>query len=310
MKIKKPKFWDQNYHTLFSIFLFPLSLIYQVLIFFKKLGVSKKSFPVPIICVGNIYLGGTGKTPISIKICKIFKELNRNPVIIKKDYTNQKDEVALVKKYNSIITSKNRVDAINEAIKKEFDLIVLDDGYQDPSIEKNLSIICFNSRQKIGNGYVLPAGPLRESLSSIQNSNIVLINGKKDYEFENQLKKHNPKLNFFYYEYQAESLVNFKNKKLVAFAGIGNPENFFDLLKSSHLNVVQEVSYPDHYSYSEKDFNYLEKLKNKYKAQLITTEKDYLRISSFSRKKFGFVKVKVKMENQENFKENILKFIK
>ena len=118
MKILKPKFWDQDYYTFFSLLLLPISFLYQILISLKKLITIKKKFSIPIICVGNIYIGGTGKTPLAIKIFEILKELNKNPVIIKKSYKNHKDEISLIKNYGKILTSKKRVDAINDAIEK------------------------------------------------------------------------------------------------------------------------------------------------------------------------------------------------
>ena len=137
-----------------------------------------------------------------------------------------------------------------------------------------------------------------------------MINGKKDLEFEQKLRKYNPKLDFFYYDYYLKNIENFKNKKLIAFAGIGNPQNFFDCLKGNHLNVVKEINYPDHYQYSEKDLENLNKLENLYKAKLITTEKDFLRISSFVRKKFDHIRVELKFQDEEGFKNKIKQLIK
>jgi len=309
MKISKPKFWDQNYHTLLSIFLFPVSLFYRIIIFLKKIKSNEEKFSIPLICVGNIYIGGTGKTPISLKIFKILKEFEQNPVIIKKNYKSHNDEVSLIKKYSKIIVSKTRADGINYAIEKKFNFAVLDDGYQDLTIKKNLSIICFHSKQKLGNGQIIPSGPLRESLDSLKNCQIILINGKKDLEFEQKLKKYNSKLNFFYYSYYSKNIETFKNKKLIAFAGIGNPENFFSLLKENHLNVIKEISYPDHYEYKEKDLERLMELENKYKGKLITTEKDFLRISPFMRKRFEHTRIEIKFEDEEGFKNIIKKMI-
>ena len=189
MKILKPKFWDQNYYTFFSLFLLPISFFYQILISLKKLITIKKKFPIPIICVGNIYIGGTGKTPLAIKIFEILKELNKNPVIIKKSYKNHEDEISLIKNYSKILTSKKRANAINDAAEKKFNCAVLDDGYQDFEIKKNLNIICFNIDQKIGNGFTIPSGPLRQNLRSLKECNLILINGKKDVEFEQKLLK-------------------------------------------------------------------------------------------------------------------------
>ena len=160
MKIYKPKFWDKKYHTFFSIILWPISFLYQILISIKETAASKKKFSIPVICVGNIYLGGTGKTPLSIKIWEIFKDEKR-PVVLKKNYKNHQDEIELIKKYCKILVSDKRSDGINRAIEKNFDLVIMDDGFQDFEIVKNLNIICFNNQQGIGNGYTIPSGPLR-----------------------------------------------------------------------------------------------------------------------------------------------------
>tara|TARA_Y100001970_G_scaffold162571_1_gene198742 strand:+ start:669 stop:1598 length:930 start_codon:yes stop_codon:yes gene_type:complete len=309
MKMKKPKFWDKKYHTFFSIILLPISFFYRIIVSVKKITTTKKEFTIPIICIGNIYIGGTGKTPLSMKIWEIFKN-EKKPVIIKKNYKNHKDEIELIKKYSKIITSEKRSEGINLAIEKKFDLAILDDGYQDFEIKKNINIICFNSQQGIGNGQTIPSGPLREKLDSLKNCQIVFINGKKNLEFEDKLKKYNNKLTFFYFNYYVKNLNEFKNRKLISFAGIGNPENFFKLLKENHLNIIKEIDFPDHYEYTQKDLENLSDLEKKYNAKLVTTEKDYLRISSFNRRRFGMIPIKVNIDNQEKFIQIIKKFIK
>ena len=309
MKILKPKFWDKKELSLFSVILLPVAFLYQLLLYIKFSFVKKKTFSIPIICVGNIYIGGTGKTPTSIKVFEILKELNMNPVIIKKDYKNQKDEVLLIKKYCQILVSAKRTKGIHKAIENNFDVIILDDGYQDFEIERNINIVCFNSKQKIGNGFTIPAGPLRQNLKSLNNCDMIFLNGKKDYDFEAKLKKYNPALKFVYYEYTSESINKLKNKKLIAFAGIGNPENFFEFLKNNNLNLVKEIKYPDHYDYSRKNLDYLIDLKKKYGAKLITTEKDYMRINSDYLQNFDCLPVKVNLENADSLKNAIRKKI-
>ena len=308
MKIKKPKFWDKRYHTLFSIMLWPISFFYQIVVSIKKSITNKKKFSIPIICIGNIYIGGTGKTPLSIKIWEILKN-EKKPVIIKKNYKSHKDEIDLIKKYSKVITPEKRSEGVNRAIEKKFDLVIMDDGYQDFEIEKNLNIICFNSQQGIGNGKTIPSGPLRENLKSLKNCQIVLINGKKDLEFEEKLKRYNNKLEFFYFNYYIKNLNEFKNRKLISFAGIGNPENFFRLLKENHLNIIKEIDFPDHYEYTQQDLDNLLSIEKKYNAKLVTTEKDYLRISSFNRRGFGVIPIKVNIEDEEKFIQMIKKFI-
>ncbi len=308
MKIKKPKFWDRKYHTFFSLILWPLSFIYQIIVLIKKSTTNKKKFSIPTICVGNIYIGGTGKTPLSIKIWEIFKNDN-SPVIIKKNYKNHKDEVDLIKKYSKVIVTGKRSDGINKAIEKKFGLVIMDDGYQDFEIKKNLNILCFNGEQQIGNGQTIPSGPLRENLKSLKDCQIVMINGKKNLEFEEKLKKYNDKIKFFYFNYVLKNPNEFKNRKLICFAGIGNPENFFELLKANHLNIIKEISFPDHYNYTQKKLDDLLNLEKKYNAKLVTTEKDYLRISSFHRRSFGMIQIKVNIDDEENFVQMIRKFI-
>ncbi len=309
MKILKPKFWDKKEISLLSLILLPFALFYQLLIYIKFSFIKKKDFSIPIICVGNIYLGGTGKTPVSIKIFEILKDLNMNPVIIKRDYRDQKDEISLIKKYCKILVSSKRSQGINSAINNNFDIAILDDGYQDFEIKKNINIVCFNTKQKIGNGLTIPSGPLRQSLKSISNCDLVIINGKKDDLFEVKLKKYNPELKFIYYEYTTKNLDEFRNKKLIAFAGIGNPENFFELLKNNGLNVIKEIKYPDHYHYSKKDLNYLIRLRDKYQAKLITTEKDFVRINSNELHNFNCLPVKVDLKDTEFLKNFIKKKI-
>ncbi len=308
MKIYKPKFWDKKYHTFFSIILWPISFLYQIVISIKETAASKKKFSIPVICVGNIYLGGTGKTPLSIKIWEIFKDEKR-PVVLKKNYKNHQDEIELIKKYCKILVSDKRSDGINRAIEKNFDLVIMDDGFQDFEIVKNLNIICFNNQQGIGNGYTIPSGPLRENLKSLKKCQIILINGKKNLQFEEKLKIYNNKLEFFYFNYFIKNVNEFKNKKLIPFAGIGNPENFFQLLKDSHLNIVKEINFPDHYEYKQADLDNLVAMENKYNAKLVTTEKDYLRISPFNRRRFEMLPIKVNIHEEKKFSQSIKKFI-
>ena len=196
MKLNKPKFWDKNNFTFFSLSLLPFSFIYIVVVNIYKFFQKEKKYPVPIICVGNIYIGGTGKTPICIKIKNLLDE-KRVPIIVKKKYKNQKDEIELLKKYSKLLVCEKRTKGIETAIEKKFDTIILDDGFQDKSIKKDLNILCFNSNQQIGNGQVLPAGPLRETLSALKTANIIMVNGEKNIEFELKLKKYNNKLKFF-----------------------------------------------------------------------------------------------------------------
>ena len=309
MKINKPKFWDDKSLTFFSLLLLPFSYLYSLLVIINKLFKKEESFSIPVICIGNIYIGGTGKTPISIKLKNLLDD-NRKTIIIKKNYKDQKDEIELLKKYSKLIVCEKRNIGITSAIEKKFETVILDDGFQDKSIKKDLSIICFNSNQQIGNGQVLPAGPLRETLSSLRSANIIMINGEKNIEFELKLKKHNSNLKFFYFSYNLKKFDEFKNRKLIAFAGIGNSINFFNTLKNNRLNVIREISFPDHYDFTDKDLERLSIMENQNKAKLITTEKDYLRINPLKRRRFGFVSINVDIKNENDLIAEVNKIFK
>ena len=309
MNFFKPKFWDKTEISLFSLFLYPITLIIKLLTFLKPFLTKKNQCSIPVICVGNIYLGGTGKTPLSIEIYSILKNLNMNPAFIRKKYQSFQDEVELEKQTGPIYQNKKRIEAIKEAIRNNIDVAILDDGFQDFSINKDLSLVCFNEKQWIGNGFTIPSGPLREDLSSLKRTNLVLINGEKNTDIESKIYNKNKTIKIYYTKYKPININEFKNKNVLAFAGIGNPANFFDLLKKNNINIIEEKKFPDHYNYSKKE---LEDLINKGKEKnsiLLTTEKDYFRINQEYKKNINFLRIKVEIENKEDFVEEIKKII-
>ena len=309
MNFFKPKFWDKNQISFFSILLFPITLLIKVLSSFKHFLTKTYQCSIPIICVGNIYLGGTGKTPLCIEIFSILKNLNMNPVFIRKKYKSFQDEVDLQKQIGPIYQNKRRIEAIKKAIQNKANIAILDDGLQDFSINKNLSIVCFNEKQWIGNGLTIPSGPLREDLSALKRANCVIINGDKNAYIENKIFEKNREIKIFYTKYKPQNISEFNNKKIIAFAGIGNPENFFDLLKGNKMDLVEEIKFSDHHKYSERE---LENLINKTKEDntiLVTTEKDYHRIAENYKKNINFLKIKVEIENRNQFIEEIKKII-
>ena len=298
MNFKKPEFWDKSELSIWSIILYPFSLLFLIISLGAKFLKIKKKFPIPIVCVGNIYTGGTGKTPLALEIFKITKSYGKNPAFVKKGYDYLYDEIQMLDKAGKIYSDKNRKEAIKSLISDKYDVAILDDGFQDLSIEKDFSILCFNSRQLIGNGFLIPAGPLRESFNSIKKADCVLINGDRNIEFENKINKINKNIKIFYSKYKIKNIENFKNKEIVAFAGIGNPSNFFHLLKENNINVKKTYSFPDHYNYSENDFSKIIGDKN---MKIITTEKDYFRMNDRQKQNCEFVKVDLEIENKSEF---------
>ena len=136
MLVNKPKFWSKK-KSLFSVLLYPFSLIFKLITYFKKKNSSLTEFNIPIICVGNIYIGGTGKTPSTIFIAQKLKNLGKRPVIIRKYYKEHFDEHGLIKDhFPDLILDKNRSAAVKKA-ENNYDVAVLDDGFQDYKIKKN-----------------------------------------------------------------------------------------------------------------------------------------------------------------------------
>jgi tetraacyldisaccharide 4'-kinase len=309
MKISKPNFWSKK-NSLIGFWLLPFSIILQILKFFKNKITHTHKISIPVICVGNIYLGGTGKTPLSLEIVKILEKLNKKTAIIKKSYSEHRDEFKLIEsKKVTLFKNFSRYNAINEAIKNKFDCVVLDDGYQDLSINKDLNIICFNEKQLIGNGMTFPSGPLRDYFMSLKMCQIVIINGNKNIEFEKKIKKISNNIDIFYSKYLPINLEKFKNHNLLAFAGIGNPENFFDLLEENSLHLKKKISFPDHYSFTLKELKNLINFSLKNNLKLITTEKDFFRIKHFQLPQIEYLEVKLELLNEDNFKQKIVKYL-
>ena len=305
IKINKPKFWDRKI-GLISILFFPLSLIVIFFTFLKKKITKTRGFKIPVICVGNIYLGGTGKTPTSILLANELSKLGKKPLILRKYYKNHNDEYSLIKNYfKNLIISKNRIEGLKEAEKSNFDIVILDDGLQDYKIKKNLSIVCFNNNQLIGNGMVLPSGPLRENLSILKNVEIVIINGSKNINFENKILNINKKLEIFYSFYKPINLDQFKNKKLLALAAIGNPENFFQLVEKNNLKIFKKKIFPDHYQFSKAEMQNILREAEMKNYQVIMTEKDYYKINHYKLKKINYLKVSLEIYNKEKLLKKI-----
>ena len=309
MKLFKPIFWG-NKISFIALILFPISLLLQIFIKIKRWITTAEKFDQKVICVGNIYLGGTGKTPLSIKIFNILKDLGRKPIIIKKYYKQHLDEINLIRKHSELSQDVLRKKAMSKVDSKKFDTMVLDDGFQDNTIYKDLNILCFNEKQLIGNGMTIPSGPLREKLSAIKRSQIIFINGKLNEQFEKKIKNISDKVTIYYTKYKAINFDKFKNKKLVAFAGIGNPVNFFELLENSGLDIDKKISFPDHYKYKKDEIDELKRISNKNKGMLITTEKDYFRIKSLDLGEIEYLDIELEILNEKKFSEELKSYLK
>ena len=309
MKLKKPKFWDYKKPSFLSYLLLPFSIILGLIAKIK----SKPKFSnskIKTICVGNIYIGGTGKTSLTIKIKEILDNNNIKACFIKKFYPNQTDEQKLLSKNGTLFSDLKRVTALDEAIAKGFEVAIFDDGLQDNSIKYDMEIVCFNNLNWIGNGLTLPSGPLRESINNLKFYENVFLNGNEEslITIKEQIKKINPNMNINSGKYTPLNINEFdKSKSYLVFSGIGNHKTFIEMLKNNRLKIVSDLEYPDHYQYSKKDFDEIIINAKKNNAHIITTEKDYLRLENFNRNEILYIKSSLDISDKKSLTDKLNK---
>ena len=308
--------------SLVSLLLLPLSAVFLLISFIRKTLYQfnfLKSFKlkIPVIVVGNITSGGTGKTPLIIYLANELKKNGYRPGIISRGYgsksegvmeVSQKSDVAeagdepmLIQKYTHlpVFVSKDRVLAAKALVKKyaKTDVILSDDGIQHYRLRRDLEVLVIDGTRKFGNGYLLPAGPLREFRSKLKTVDAIVCNHKKVIDGSYLMK------------YKGHLLINLKTNKKIhlnnlslknihAIAGIGNPDRFFDYLKTYNILFSSSV-FQDHYKFSKKDFRDMND------KNIIMTEKDAVKCQQFSRNNFWYLPVIAEVDSK--FTDVILK---
>ena len=310
MNLKKPKFWDYKKPNIYAFLLLPITLLLDLVNkIIKKISKSKsKKLKIKTICIGNFYIGGTGKTSLSIKINDILKKKKIKSCFVKKNYHDQVDEQRLLNKNGKIFLSHKRLEALNKANEEDYEIAIFDDGLQDKSINYDLKIVCFNTINWIGNGMTIPSGPLRESVNNLKNYDHVFLNGNLENidEIKKQILKINPRINIYFGRYEPVNLFEFnKNDKYIIFSGIGNHQTFTSMLKNYGLNIIYDFEFPDHYDYTKKDIDNILNTAEKSNCKIITTEKDFLRINNVNHKEIKCLKSELKIHDEEK----ILSFI-
>ena len=312
MIFKKPKFWDLKKPNILAYLLLPLTVVISINNILLNFSKKKKYEKIKSICVGNIYLGGTGKTPLTVELYKLTKNIGYSVSVGKKYYKSQMDEQEILKQNTNLNVDFSRKRLIENAIRNQTKLIIFDDGLQDRLIEYDMKFVCFDADQWIGNSFLLPSGPLREKITSLRKYDAVFLkkNHKNDgtQKIENIIKNINSKIKIFYTYYKPINLENFEtSKKYIIFSGIGNPRNFRKLIEQSRINIVEEIIFPDHYNYTQKDIENLEKKARSLNSEVITTEKDFTKISKLTSNNIKCLKVELVIENKENLKSFLIK---
>jgi len=322
--LKTPDFW-KNKNSLISILLIPLSYIWQLgnILNTKK----KQKFNIPIIIIGNVVAGGAGKTPTVISIANKLISSNIKVHIILKGYksaakesiqVNTKmhtykdvgDEAIICSKIAPTWVGKSRIASINNASNNGADLVILDDGLQDSSIESDLNILVFSGFQGIGNGRIIPSGPMREHLSkAVDKSDLAIIIEEDKNNIQELIIKNIPVVNANL-KIADKDLNNFKKKKVMAFCGIGYPEKFYKTLEKIECEIMQTKSYPDHYAYSKQDIEYLLNQSQNINALLVTTEKDYVKIPKEYKNRIYFFPISIEFNDYSIIDKFLLSIMK
>ena len=307
----KPKFWDLKKPNFLSYLLLPLTIPIRINNLFLKIKSKKKYKEVKTICLGNIYIGGTGKTPTTIKLYELLKDKFKI-ITAKKQYLKQRDEQIILKKRTKFLSAKDRIDIINTGIENKTELILFDDGLQERKIDYDLKFVCFDAERWIGNGFLIPSGPLRENLNSLKKYDAIFlknINSNID-RIVNMIKEYNYDIPVFLTKFKITNLDNFKlSEKYLIFSGIGAPQNFKNLLLSENFNIVKELIFPDHHKYDEKDIHKIKSIALKLKAKIITTEKDFVKIPDELNSDLNFLKVDILIKDEKKLINFILEKI-
>jgi tetraacyldisaccharide 4'-kinase len=309
MKLNKPKFWDDKKISFLAIILLPLTIFIAINNLILSIISKEKSKKIKTICVGNIYVGGTGKTPLTIKLYDIFKELNYKVSTAKKFYKKHSDEQIILKNKTNLIIASTRHKALEEAIKKKNELVIFDDGLQDNKIDYDLKFVCFNSKKWIGNGFLIPSGPLREKISSLKKYDVVFLNGDGPNieDIKKKIYQINQRIEIFETIYKPINLEKIDlSKKYIVFSGIGNSNSFKQTLMENNINVIKEIIFPDHYHYKKDDIKKIKLDAKKVGANIITTEKDYVKLTEEDKKEIKYLEISLELKRETK----LIEFIK
>ncbi|MGA7712232.1 MAG: tetraacyldisaccharide 4'-kinase [Rhizomicrobium sp.] len=307
-----PDFWDREdrLSRLAVAALAPLGWLYSASVAWKARNVVPFRAGVPVICVGNLTVGGTGKTPVAIAIARALIARGRRPFILSRGYggrmhgpvmvmaehtaTDVGDEPLLLSAAAPVVVSRDRRQGAELAVELGADVIVMDDGHQNFSLAKDLSLIVVDAEQKFGNRHILPAGPLREFIGQgLQRADAVIVVG------DGKLELNGFSGPVFRAHMTHVDVPELKGRRVVGFAGIGRPEKFFRSLRAFGADVVATKRFADHHVYSLSEIARLKSTARTENAVLVTTEKDFVRMTDVEREGIAVLPVRAAIDNLE-----------
>lgn len=290
--MKTPKWFLRR--GIMAYLLLPLSLFYLIgsKTVFKLRKLREYKSNRPIICFGNILSGGVGKTPVVRQVAKFFDA----PVVMRGYKKSEKngyigDEATMLSNDDILVhvgNRRNNLILLNK--QKSLSPIVMDDGFQNSSIKKDISVLVFDEAIGFGNGFLLPAGPLRERKSAISRADAIILIKRKNVARNFTLPTNIP----VFKAYNKEICPFDKKTSVVAFAGIGYPDKFFDNIP---CKVVKKIYFPDHYQYNDEDIKKLIEKSKSLGAELLTTEKDWVRLPKWAKEKIKYSVLDTEIES-------------
>ncbi len=307
--MRPPEFWSRppQQPGVFARLLAPLAAIYGFVVRTRLKRPPQMRPAVPVICVGNLTLGGAGKTPVAIAILERLTAMRASPVALSRGYGGSLagpvivepdhlaaevgDEPLLLARHAPTIIAKDRAAGARACLTAGAGVIVMDDGFQNPSVAKDLSIAVVDSETGFGNGRVFPAGPMRETArDGLARADAVILMGRGKFD-----PGHPRTLRA---SLRAPLSAAFDGRRVVAFAGIGRPEKFFQTLERAGAEIVAVFAFPDHHAYEEVDLERMRALAAARGASLATTEKDFVRLPPRLRRGILTLPVEARFEDE------------
>lgn len=305
--MKAPQFWNHGENSIYAVCLSPFASLYNAITTRRANKPASFKAAMPVLCVGNLIMGGAGKTPAAISLAQLLIDAGKRPVFLSRGYGGKLsgpvmvedqpaydvgDEPRLLRQIAPVCISADRVAGAKLCMEQDADIIIMDDGFQNPHLHKDVSLLVIDGAFGHGNEKTFPAGPLRETLKNgLKRANGVILIGEDKTGTIQHIQQITPTLPILQAFIKPSDTPDIQGQKLVAFAGIARPEKFFETVKDLGGIITAQKSFPDHHSFSDAELDTLQILADTNDARLITTEKDWVRLPEEMRKNVDVIKI-------------------